>query len=96
MRNASQLGPAFIASTAETLKLDMPAFRACLDSDKYTAEIQKNIQEGSGAGVQGTPSFVLGRTTAQGLDGVLIVGAQPFANFDAEIKKLLAAQPPPR
>lgn len=96
VRNASQLGPAFIASTAETLKLDMPAFRACLDSDKYTAEIQKNIQEGSGAGVQGTPSFVLGRTTAQGLDGVLIVGAQPFANFDAEIKKLLAAQPPPR
>jgi hypothetical protein len=32
----------------------------------------------------------LGRTAPQGLDGILIVGALPFAAFDAKFKELLA------
>jgi predicted DsbA family dithiol-disulfide isomerase len=41
-------------------------------------------------GIEGTPSFLLGRTTGDTLDGVLIIGAQPFEMFDAKIKELLA------
>jgi protein-disulfide isomerase len=48
------------------------------------------MNEGRAINVEGAPTFVIGRTTAQGVDGILIVGAQPFAAFDAKIKELLA------
>ena len=43
-------------------------------------------------GIEGTPSFVLGRTTPTGVNGVLVVGAQPFQVFDAKIKEQLGAK----
>jgi protein-disulfide isomerase len=93
VRGYNRLGPAFVASTAEGLKLDMAAFKACASSTKFDAAIMQDMNEGRAVNVEGTPTFVLGRTSPQGLDGVLIVGAQPFAAFDAKIKELLA---PPR
>jgi protein-disulfide isomerase len=40
-------------------------------------------------GVNGTPTFFLGKTAADGIEGQRIVGAQPFPVFDAQIKALL-------
>jgi hypothetical protein len=34
---------------------------------------------------------VLGRTSPETIDGVMVVGAQPFAVFDARLKALLAS-----
>jgi len=48
------------------------------------------MNEGRAINVEGTPTFVLGRTSPQGVDGILIVGAQPFAAFDGKIKEMLA------
>lgn len=90
VRGYKQLGPPFIMSTAEGLKLDMAAFKACASSTKFDAAIMQDMNDGRSVSVEGTPTFVLGRTSPQGLDGVLIVGAQPFAAFDAKIKELLA------
>ncbi|MFO7694200.1 MAG: DsbA family protein [Vicinamibacterales bacterium] len=90
VRGYNRLGPAFVTSAAEGLKLDMAAFKACASSTKFDAAIMQDMSEGRAINVEGTPTFVLGRTAPQGLDGVLIVGAQPFAAFDAKIKELLA------
>jgi len=85
-----QLGAPFFASAAEGLKLDMAAFKACAASTKFDAAIMQDMNDGRAVNVEGTPTFVLGRTSPQALDGVLIVGAQPFAAFDAKIKEMLA------
>ena len=90
VRGYNRLGPAFVTSAAEGLGLDMAAFKACAASTKFDAAITQDMNEGRAVNVEGTPTFVLGRTSPQGLDGVLIVGAQPFAAFDAKIKELLA------
>jgi len=90
VRGYNQLGPAFVTSVAQNLKLDMAAFGACASSTKFDAAIMQDMNEGRAVNVEGTPTFVLGPTSPQGLDGVLIVGAQPFAAFDAKIKELLA------
>ncbi|PIP86182.1 thioredoxin, partial [Candidatus Collierbacteria bacterium CG22_combo_CG10-13_8_21_14_all_43_12] len=38
----------------------------------------------------GTPTFVIGKTTSNGeIDGDLVVGAQPYAAFQAIIDPLL-------
>lgn len=69
---------------AAKIGLNASKFNQCLDSGKYKQEIEKDLADGSAAGVTGTPAvFVNGR---------LIVGAQPFAAFkaviDEELKKL--------
>ncbi len=55
---------------------------SCLDSGKFRGEVQKDTQEGSAAGVQGTPAFFV--------NGRLISGAQPFPNFKQAIDAELA------
>lgn len=69
---------------AAKIGLNTSKFNQCLDSGKYKQEVEKDLADGSAAGVTGTPAvFVNGR---------LIVGAQPFAAFktiiDEELKKL--------
>lgn len=93
VRGYRQLSAEFVTTTAQGLKLDMAAFNACTASTKFDAAIAQDMSDGRSVNVEGTPTFVLGRTAARGLEGVLIVGAQPFAAFDAKIKDLLA-QPP--
>ena len=67
----------------------MPRFEACVESEKYGPAIRRDITDAQTATVSGTPSFVLGKTSKQGAEGVLIVGAQPFGNFEDRIRKLL-------
>jgi predicted DsbA family dithiol-disulfide isomerase len=39
-------------------------------------------------GAEATPTFVLGKSTPQGVDGELVVGAQPYSEFVKAIAKL--------
>lgn len=69
---------------AANIGLNTTKFNQCLDSGKYKQEVEKDIADGSAAGVSGTPAtFINGR---------LISGAYPFAAFkviiDEELKKL--------
>ena len=54
---------------------------SCLDSGKYTQEVQKDFADGGASGVQGTPGFFI--------NGKPLSGAQPYAAFkqiiDAEL-----------
>jgi len=88
MRNANLLSPAYIAKTAADLKLDAKDFAGCTASGKYDAEIQAETSEGAKIGVGGTPTFVIGRTTPNSLEGPMIVGALPYAVFDAKLREL--------
>ena len=68
-------------STATDLGLDATAFGQCLDSGTRAQEVQKDYQDGITYGVTGTPAFFV--------EGLLVVGAQPFANFQAAIDAAL-------
>jgi len=81
----------FIAA-AEALKLDTSAFRACLGSAAVTEQVNRDSGDAKLAGITGTPSFVLGKPANGNVTGLLIVGARPFASFDAELKRLLASK----
>jgi competence protein ComEC len=94
--NASQLQPDKIVGYAQSASLDVTKFKACIDSDKYKAAIDKDIAEGTAAGVTGTPSFVLGRIQNGKIEGVRIVGAMPYAQFDAKIQEFLKQAPTAR
>jgi protein-disulfide isomerase len=88
--NASQLQQDKIASYAANIKLDVAKFQSCIAADKYKAAIDKDIAEGMAAGVNGTPSFVLGRVVDGKLTGVRMVGAMPYEQFDSKIQEMLS------
>ena len=89
VKNAPALSPAFITQQAAALKLDARQFDACTKSNQYDSAISKDMTEGAGFSVSGTPTFFVGKTTTQGFEGFRIVGAQPYAVFQQRIEGLL-------
>ena len=65
---------------------DTAAYKAGLDSHKWADKVDKDLNDGKAAGVQGTPAFFV--------NGVFINGAQPFDNYkktiDQELQKAQA------
>ena len=82
-QNQQSLGDASYKQWAAQLRLDTAEFNDCYDSKKYQDRVTADLQQGSSAGIRGTPGFFL--------NGQLISGAQPFAVFqqmiDAELAK---------
>jgi protein-disulfide isomerase len=87
--NAAPPSDDVIKKAAEGLVLDPKGFQACLDSDKYKADVQKDASEAATLQISGTPTFVLAKSARDKLDGVRIVGAQPFASFNVVIQQML-------
>jgi len=77
-----------LLSDAETLKLDVNAFRVCIVSEKHKDEVRADLMEAMRIGADGTPAFVIGKSTPDGVDGDVIVGAQPYNIFDLKLKSL--------
>jgi protein-disulfide isomerase len=68
---------------AIALELDTNAFNECLDSGKYTDEVNMDLLEGKSLGITGTPAFFI--------NGRKVAGSQPFSVFkeiiDEELNK---------
>jgi protein-disulfide isomerase len=77
--------PEEVKTVAREVGLDLPAFEQCLAGDKYQAAVQKDVEEGTRAGVTGTPAFFI--------NGRLIEGAQPLESFARVIDEELAKAP---
>lgn len=76
---------------AKNIGLNINEFNTCLASGKYDDEIDKDIADAAAAGIQSTPSFVIGLLDEDGnVDGVSVIGAQALATFEAVIEEQLA------
>ncbi len=86
-KNQSALGDdSYSKWAADAGVKDLAAYKAGLASHKWADKVDKDLNDGKAAGVQGTPSFFV--------NGVFINGAQPFDNFkktiDQELQKAQA------
>jgi protein-disulfide isomerase len=86
--NPDKLDLENLVTEAGTLKMDTKAFRGCIESQKYKEAVQTDVLEAMKIGAEATPTFVLGKSTPQGVEGELIVGSQPYAEFVKAISKL--------
>ncbi len=64
---------------AQQLGLNMPKFKAYMESGKGAAIVKEDLALGQKVGARGTPNFFV--------NGVQLVGAKPFGEFDALIGK---------
>lgn len=79
--NQSVLGRDFYIATAEKFELDVDAYTACLDENRYSEEVEFDILDGQLEGVRGTPGFFI--------NGQFISGAQPYQLFERIIQREL-------
>jgi protein-disulfide isomerase len=74
---------AAFADHAAAIGLDQSRFVECLAADKFEAQIEQDLQDGTQAGVNGTPGFFI--------NGVMVTGAQPLAVFEKVVEEEMAA-----
>jgi protein-disulfide isomerase len=71
---------------ASELGLDVDEFTQCLDDRKYQQEVEADLNYAANLGVRSTPTFFI--------NGIPLVGAQPFEVFQEVITKELAGEIP--
>ncbi len=81
--NPAKLDAASLGEHARSLALDGKQFESCLTSGRFRSKVEEDIQQGSRAGVSGTPGFFI--------NGVFLNGAQPRSAFEKIIDEELAA-----
>ncbi|MBI3329516.1 MAG: thioredoxin domain-containing protein [Nitrospinae bacterium] len=79
--NAPKASPEQLKGYAQEAGMNVAAFEQCVASGKYREAVQQDIEEGSRAGVTGTPAFFI--------NGRLVSGAQPLENFSRIIEEEL-------
>lgn len=90
------LGPESLPGHAAALGLDVARFRQCLDGDRYTAEIRREVEDARRLGISATPSFLFA-VPADGPDRVRVIGgargARPWEDFRELIERYLRLAP---
>ena len=84
MRN--ELSVSGYLAYAEELELDMDSFNECLESGRHNEEIMADLEYAANLGVNSTPTFFV--------NGIPVVGAQPFEVFSQLIDRELAGEIP--
>jgi len=82
LQESGSMSVANFKAAAKTLGLNTSKFDKCLDSNQYAQQIGAQQAEGASFGVEGTPGNFL--------NGQLVSGAVPFAQFKAAIDSILA------
>lgn len=76
-----KLGPKDLTARAKKLNLDLDAFSHCLDSGKYAAAVQQDLEDGMAAGVSGTPAVYV--------NGRVLKGSKPYDGIKKVIEEEL-------
>ncbi len=88
--NQKELSVEYLKQLAKEMGLNTEKFNQCIDTEKYKDEVKKDMDDGSKAGVSGTPSFIIGKTTTEKeFKGFKMSGAYPFEQFKSLIEKSL-------
>ncbi|MDH4228847.1 MAG: thioredoxin domain-containing protein [Nitrospirota bacterium] len=86
----SESTPDKLPEMGRALGLDVNRFTQCLADTRYDARIETGRRYGSNAGITGTPSFVIGKTTKDGvISGDLVIGAKSYSYIAGKIDALL-------
>lgn len=83
-QNQSELGRDLFLRIGREVGLEMEAFTACVDENRYENEVLDDYYAGDALGITGTPSFYI--------NGQIVSGALPYERFEriilAELNKL--------
>lgn len=90
-RNQNRLEVEALTGYAKDISLNAENFKTCMADDVRLKAISDEASYINSLGVNGTPSFVLGKSVGDSVEGRKIVGAQPLEVFEGAINELLGA-----
>lgn len=88
-KNQNKLDVDSLAGYAKDLSLNGDTFKSCMTDGRHLKEIGDDIKYAQSLGINGTPTFVLGKVVGDSVEGKVIVGAQPLEAFKTEIDDML-------
>lgn len=88
-KNQAKLDVDSLAGYAKDISLDADTYKSCMADGKHLKEIGDESKYAISLGITGTPTFILGKTAGDTVEGRVIVGAQPYAVFEAAINEIL-------
>ena len=88
-KNQNKIDVDSLAGYAKDLALNGDTFKSCMADGKHMKEIGDEAKYAQSLGITGTPTFILGKTAGDTVEGRVIVGAQPLAVFEAAINEML-------
>lgn len=88
-KNQNKLDVDSLAGYAKDLALNDVIFKSCMAADKHLQEIGNEARYAQSLGITGTPTFILGKSAGDTVEGRVIVGAQPLEAFEAAIDEML-------
>jgi protein-disulfide isomerase len=80
------LGNSTYEAIAKNIGLDVNSFKKCVDERRYQKEVENDLNFATQLGVRSTPTFFI--------NGLAVVGAQPFEVFEQIIDLELAGKIP--
>ena len=95
--NQRKLDPESLADHAVQPGLDPAKFAGCMESNKYDAEIRKDMAAAQAANIGGTPNFIIGLVNPKDPRDPnvkvlrMITGAQPYPVFKAALDAAIEA-----
>lgn len=90
--NGNGLTEAQLKDFADEVGVNMNEFNDCYSGRDFDNEIDNDIAQGSAAGISGTPGFIIGLLSEDGksvVDGTILAGAYPYADFQNVLDGLL-------
>ncbi len=86
LMSSNDMGAAVYEQFASQLGLNLEQFKECVQTEKYKDEITADYQYAVNFGINSTPTFFI--------NGIPLVGAQPYSAFKDLIDKELAGEIP--
>jgi protein-disulfide isomerase len=94
-RNQNTLSPAQFTMHAIGLRLKPVPFQLCLNTRRFAAGIEKDMADAKSAGINATPTFLVGVQQGDGRVRVVkkLVGVEKYADLKAALDEVLRAAP---
>jgi protein-disulfide isomerase len=90
--NQPELGDGLYQRLAQSFRLNMDQFESCVNSHEQVQKVDADVVYGQEIGVNGTPTFFIGRVeNGQLTDVKEVSGTQPLSAFSRIIEPLLAS-----
>lgn len=87
--NQTKMKEGKLKVVAEKISLNKKEFLWCMKSDRFKERIDRDVNDADKARISEVPTFIMGISTDNAVNGFRLVGAQSLTAFEGHLQKLL-------
>jgi protein-disulfide isomerase len=79
--------PSVVSGYAKNMGLNMNTYQSCIQNSTFQSDIQKDINAGNRIGIQGTPTFIIGKYSNGKVTGQVVLGSRALSYYESIISQ---------